>query len=53
MGDVAPYPILPGYSISKAAALSLTQSLRSLLKRQGVGVHAVILEGVDTYMSRD
>ena len=53
VGDVAPYPILPGYSISKAAALSLTQSLRSLLKRQGVGVHAVILGGVDTDMSRD
>ncbi|HEY3620689.1 MAG TPA: hypothetical protein VGK96_28125, partial [Candidatus Sulfotelmatobacter sp.] len=33
--------------------LSLTQSLRSLLKRQGVGVHAVILGGVDTDMSRD
>ena len=49
---VAPYPLLPGYSISKAAALSLTQSLRSLLMRQGVGVHAVILGGVDTDMSR-
>jgi NAD(P)-dependent dehydrogenase (short-subunit alcohol dehydrogenase family) len=49
---VAPYPVLPGYSISKAAALSLTQSLRALLTRQGFGVHAVILGGVDTDMSR-
>jgi NAD(P)-dependent dehydrogenase (short-subunit alcohol dehydrogenase family) len=52
MVAVAPYPVLPGYSISKAAALSLTQSLRALLKRRGVGVHAVILGGVDTDMSR-
>ena len=44
--------ILPGYSISKAAALSLTQSLRTLLTRQGVGVHAVITGSVDTDMNR-
>ena len=43
---------MPGHSISKAAALSLTQSLRALLKRQGVSVNAVILGGVDTDMSR-
>ena len=50
--SVAPLPILPSYSISKAAALSLTQSLRALLKRQGVGVHGVILGSVDTDMTR-
>jgi NAD(P)-dependent dehydrogenase (short-subunit alcohol dehydrogenase family) len=49
---IAPFPVMPGYSISKAAALSLTQSLRALLTRQGVSVHAVILGGVDTDMSR-
>jgi NAD(P)-dependent dehydrogenase (short-subunit alcohol dehydrogenase family) len=49
---LAPFPIMPGYSISKAAALSLTQSQRALLTRQGVSVHAVILGGVDTDMSR-
>jgi NAD(P)-dependent dehydrogenase (short-subunit alcohol dehydrogenase family) len=49
---IAPVSILPSYSISKAAALSLTQSLRALLTRQGVGVHAVILGSVDTDMSR-
>ena len=36
--SVAPFPILPSYSISKAAALSLTQSQRALLARQGVSV---------------
>jgi NAD(P)-dependent dehydrogenase (short-subunit alcohol dehydrogenase family) len=50
--SLAPYPIIPGYSISKAAALSLTQSLRALLTRQGVGVHGVILGSVDTDMTR-
>jgi NAD(P)-dependent dehydrogenase (short-subunit alcohol dehydrogenase family) len=49
---IAPFPVMPGYSISKAAALSLTQSLRALLTRQGLSVHAVILGGVDTDMSR-
>jgi NAD(P)-dependent dehydrogenase (short-subunit alcohol dehydrogenase family) len=51
--SIAPVAVLPGYSISKAAALSLTQSLRALLTRQGVGVHGVILGAVDTDMSRD
>jgi NAD(P)-dependent dehydrogenase (short-subunit alcohol dehydrogenase family) len=50
--SVAPFPVIPGYSISKAAALSLTQSQRALLTRQGVGVHAVILGSVDTDMTR-
>ena len=50
--SVAPFPVIPGYSISKAAALSLTQSLRALLTRQGVSVHGVILGSVDTDMTR-
>ena len=53
MTSLAPVPVLPGYSISKAAALSLTQSLRALLARQEVGVHGVILGAIDTDMSRD
>jgi NAD(P)-dependent dehydrogenase (short-subunit alcohol dehydrogenase family) len=53
MASIAPVPVLPGYSISKAAALSVTQSLRALLARQGVGVHGVILGSIDTDMSRD
>jgi NAD(P)-dependent dehydrogenase (short-subunit alcohol dehydrogenase family) len=50
--SVAPFPILPSYSISKAAVLSLTQSLRALLTRQRVSVHGVILGSVDTDMTR-
>ena len=53
VASIAPVPVPPGYSISKAAALSLTQSLRALLAHQGVGVHGVILGSIDTDMSRD
>jgi len=49
---LAPLPIIPGYSISKAAAFSLSQSLRALLARRGVKVHAVMAGPVDTEMSR-
>jgi NAD(P)-dependent dehydrogenase (short-subunit alcohol dehydrogenase family) len=49
----APMPIIPAYSISKAAAFSLTQSLRALLSGRGVRVHAVLPGPVDTDMSRD
>src|SRR6202044_1413809 len=36
---LATLPIVPAYSISKAAAFSLSQSLRALLAGQGVSVH--------------
>jgi NAD(P)-dependent dehydrogenase (short-subunit alcohol dehydrogenase family) len=49
---LAPLPIVPAYSVSKAAAFSLSQSLRALLARQGVRVHAVLAGPVDTDMSR-
>jgi NAD(P)-dependent dehydrogenase (short-subunit alcohol dehydrogenase family) len=49
----APMPVIPAYSISKAAAFSLTQSLRALLAGRGVRVHAVLPGPVDTDMSRD
>ena len=49
---LAPMPIIPGYSISKAAALSMTQSLRALLARQGVTVHVILTGPVDTDMTR-
>ena len=45
-------PLISGYSISKAAALSMTQSLRALLASQGVTVHAVLTGPVDTDMNR-
>jgi NAD(P)-dependent dehydrogenase (short-subunit alcohol dehydrogenase family) len=53
VGAVAAIPVLPAYSISKAAALSLTQSLRALLARQGVNVFAVMPGPIDTDMVRD
>ena len=49
----AAVPIVPAYSISKAAAFSLTQSLRALLAARGVKVHAVLSGPVDTDMTRD
>ena len=48
----AAVPVLPAYSISKAAAFSLTQSLRALLAARGVRVHAVLTGPVDTDMTR-
>ena len=49
---LAPLPLIPAYSISKAAAFSLTQSLRTVLAREGVRVHAVLTGPVDTEMTR-
>ena len=48
----ASLPVLPAYSISKAAAFSLSQSLRALLAGRGVRVHAVLTGPVDTDMTR-
>ena len=45
-------PVIPAYSISKAAAFNMTQSLRALLAGQGVTVHAVVLGPIDTDMNR-
>src|SRR6202790_5909223 len=49
---LAALPLVPAYSISKAAAFSLSQSLRALLAGRGVRVHAVLTGPVDTDMSR-
>jgi NAD(P)-dependent dehydrogenase (short-subunit alcohol dehydrogenase family) len=49
---LAALPIIPSYSISKAAAFNMTQSLRALLAGQGVTVHAVALGPIDTDMNR-
>jgi NAD(P)-dependent dehydrogenase (short-subunit alcohol dehydrogenase family) len=49
---LAPLPVIPSYSISKAAALSMTQSLRALVAGDGVSVHGVFLGPVDTDMNR-
>ncbi|WP_328371331.1 SDR family NAD(P)-dependent oxidoreductase [Streptomyces sp. NBC_00445] len=53
LSALATVPITPAYAISKAAAFSLSQSLRALLKRQGVTVHAALPGPVDTDMIRD
>src|SRR5262245_10324653 len=52
LASVAALPFTPTYSISKAAAFNLTQSLRALLAGQGVSVHAVMAGPVDTEMTR-
>ena len=52
LAALAPVPFAPAYSISKAAAFSLTQSLRLLLARQGVSVHSVLTGPTDTEMTR-
>jgi NAD(P)-dependent dehydrogenase (short-subunit alcohol dehydrogenase family) len=49
---MAALPFIPAYSISKAAAFSLSQSLRALLAARGVRVHVVLAGPVDTDMSR-
>ena len=48
----APLPLIPSYSVSKAAAFSLTQSLRALLAGRGVRVHAVLTGPTDTDINR-
>jgi NAD(P)-dependent dehydrogenase (short-subunit alcohol dehydrogenase family) len=52
LAALAALPVVPAYSISKAAAFNMTQSLRALLVGQGVTVHAVVLRPIDTDMIR-
>jgi NAD(P)-dependent dehydrogenase (short-subunit alcohol dehydrogenase family) len=52
MNALAPVPVSPSYAISKAAAFSMTQSLRGLLAPKGVRVHAALPGPVDTAMMR-
>src|SRR5437870_9017405 len=53
LSSIAAVPFSPAYSISKAAAFSLSQSLRALLAARGVKVHVVLPGPVDTDMTRD
>ena len=53
LASIASVPFSPAYAMSKAAALSATQSLRMLLVRKGVTVQAVFPGPVDTDMTRD
>lgn len=52
LNSLAPLSVNPAYAASKAAAWSLTQSLRAVLASQGVSVHAVLTGPVDTDMTR-
>ena|SRR5947207_3940446 len=52
LAGLAALPVIPSYSISKAAAFNMTQSLRALLTGRGVTVHAVVLGPIDTDMNR-
>jgi len=52
LAGLAALPMIPAYSISKAAAFNMTQSLRALLASDGISVHGVILGPVDTDMNR-
>jgi NAD(P)-dependent dehydrogenase (short-subunit alcohol dehydrogenase family) len=51
LASIAPTPFSPSYSISKAAALSMTQALRMYVAGKGVAVHAVLPGPVDTDMN--
>ena len=52
LAALAPIPVTPAYSISKAAAHSMTQTLRAYLAGKGVTVHGVYLGPTDTDMTR-
>ena len=53
LASLAAVPFDSLYSISKAAAFSLSQSLRALLAGRGVSVHIVLPGPIDTDMTRD
>jgi short-subunit dehydrogenase len=53
LAALAAVPFDSLYSISKAAAFSLSQSLRALLAGRGVRVHVVLPGPIDTDMARD
>lgn len=52
LASLAAVPFDPLYSISKAAAFSLSQSLRAILAGQGISVHIVLPGPIDTDMTR-
>ena len=53
LASLAAVPFDSLYSISKAAAFSLSQSLRDLLAGRGVSVHIVLPGPIDTDMTRN
>jgi NAD(P)-dependent dehydrogenase (short-subunit alcohol dehydrogenase family) len=53
LSAIASVPVMPAYSISKAAGFSLMQAMRAMLAGRGVRVHAVMSGPVDTDMTVD
>ena len=53
LAALATVPVVPAYASSKAAAFSMSQSLRALLAGQGVTVHVALPGPIDTDMIRD
>jgi NAD(P)-dependent dehydrogenase (short-subunit alcohol dehydrogenase family) len=51
--SLASFPALGGYSVSKAAAYSMTQALRPELRKKGVEVLAALPGPIDTDMVKD
>jgi NAD(P)-dependent dehydrogenase (short-subunit alcohol dehydrogenase family) len=49
---LAPLPVIPAYSVSKAALFNLSESARILLAPQGVRVQVILTGPVDTDMNR-
>lgn len=52
LSSLAAVPFSPAYSVSKAAALSMSQAQRALLARRGVRVHVALPGPIDTDMTR-
>lgn len=52
LASLAAVPFDSLYSVSKAAAFSLSQSLRALFAARGVAVHVVLAGPIDTEMTR-
>lgn len=53
LASLAPSPFNPSYSVSKAAAFSMSQVMRALVAKQGVRVHVVLPGPIDTEMTRE
>ncbi len=53
LAALATVPVTPAYAISKAAAFSMSQSLRVLLAGRGVAVHVALPGPINTDMIRD
>ncbi|KZM73268.1 SDR family NAD(P)-dependent oxidoreductase [Nocardia terpenica] len=51
LNAIAAFALNPSYSVSKAAAFNLMQSLRAVLAPRGVTVHAIVTGPTDTDMT--